>query len=56
MSSFSSKLKHVAVIDSGMKLTQEVKKVSQRVTLIYPGSLVPGLSQLEAFSYLADHL
>jgi hypothetical protein len=56
MLSFSKKLKHVAVIDSGMNFTQEVQKASQRFTLIYPGSLVPGLSQLEAFSYLADHL
>jgi hypothetical protein len=56
LNSFSSKTIFLGVKDSGNKLQKEIKKSSNRVTLIYPGSLVPGLSQLEAFQYLAENL
>lgn len=47
---------HVAIKDSGRDLTREIKKSPQGVTLVYPGSLVPGISQLEAFLYWAETL
>jgi hypothetical protein len=44
---------HVGISDPGMKDHKEIKKSSKGTTLIYPGSLVPGLSQLEAFLFWA---
>lgn len=47
---------HVGIVDSGRKLKQEIKKSSKITTLTYPGALIPGLSQLEAFLYWAKSL
>jgi hypothetical protein len=47
---------HVGLKDSGMEMTKEIKRSSQRMTLIYPGVLVPGYSQLEAFHYWVQNL
>ena len=43
---------HIALKDSGRNGERNVMKSSDRITLIYPGLLVPGLSQLEAFLFL----
>lgn len=44
---------HVGVKDSGMEYQMNLKRLStNKMTLIYPGALVPGLNQLEAFLYL----
>lgn len=45
---------HVGIKDPGRELRKEIKKSSRRMTLIYPGSLVPGVTQLEAFLYWAE--
>ncbi len=47
---------HLAVKDSGRDGEKKIKRSSAGMTLVYPGSLVPGLSQLEAFSFWADSL
>lgn len=47
---------HVAVKDSGRDGEKKIKRSSTGMTLIYPGSLVPGLSQLEAFNFWANSL
>lgn len=52
MSSLPKNTLHVGVSDPGMKEQREIKRSSLGTTLIYPGSLVPGLSQLEAFLFL----
>jgi hypothetical protein len=46
----------VAIADPGMKHRKEIKRSSQRMTVTYPGALVPGHSQLEAFLYWAENL
>jgi hypothetical protein len=48
--------KHVAIKDSGRENIRQIKKSPLGVTLIYPGALVPGLSQLEAFHFLFNEL
>lgn len=45
---------HVGLVDPGMKIEKEIKRSSKRMTLIYPGVLVPGYTQLEAFLYWAE--
>lgn len=45
---------HVGIKDSGREMKKEIKKSSRKMTLIYPGSLVPGVTQLEAFLYWAE--
>lgn len=47
---------HIGIKDSGAEKVKKIKRSSQEMTLIYPGSLVPGLTQLEAFLYLAQNL
>lgn len=48
---------HVGIIDSGRELKEENVKVTKTtMNLIYPGSLVPGISQLRAFVFWANHL
>lgn len=47
---------HVAIKDSGRSGEKEIKRSSQKMTLIYPGSLVPGLTQMEALLYWARSL
>lgn len=48
---------HVGIKDPGMEDLQEVKKLSDtKMTLIYPGSLVPGITQLEAILFWADRV
>jgi hypothetical protein len=44
---------HVGVVDSGRKSHQIIKKSPLGETLIYPGALVPGISQMEAFLFWA---
>lgn len=46
---------HVGIKDSGRDFVKEIKRSSGRMTLIYPGSLVPGMTQLEAFLYWAQN-
>ena len=45
---------HVGIKDPGREDKREIKRSSQRMTFIYPGSLVPGVTQLEAFLYWAE--
>lgn len=45
---------HVGLVDPGMNDEKKIKRSSNRMTLIYPGSLIPGFSQLEAFLYWAE--
>lgn len=47
---------HVGLFDPGMKIEKEIKRSSNRMTLIYPGVLVPGYTQLEAFLYWAGSI
>ncbi|WPU66328.1 hypothetical protein [Peredibacter starrii] len=47
---------HVGVKDPGRDNKREIKRSSQRMTFIYPGSLVPGVTQLEAFLYWAESI
>lgn len=47
---------HVIIEDPAMKNEKKIKRSSLRMTLIYPGSLVPGISQLEAFLFFANSL
>lgn len=56
MKELPSSTLHVGLKDSGMEMTKEIKRSSQRMTLIYPGVLVPGYSQLEAFHYWVQGL
>lgn len=56
MNTFSPKALHVGIQDSGREGKIEIKKSSQRMTFTYPGALVPGLSQLEAFAYWSSQL
>lgn len=47
---------HVGIVDSGRLMNKELKKIEKGVTLIYPGALVPGITQLEAFLFWAESL
>lgn len=48
---------HIGIIDSGKKMEKEFKKLnSKRINFTYPGSLIPGLSQQEAWLYLLNSL
>jgi hypothetical protein len=47
---------HIGIIDSGEKKTIKFIKKENKVDLTYPGALVPGLSQLEAWVYLQERL
>lgn len=54
INSFSPSTLHLAVKDSGRDGEKKIKRSPVGMTLVYPGSLVPGLSQLEAFNFWAD--
>lgn len=54
--SFPPPTLHLAVKDSGRDGEKRIKESAAGKTLIYPGSLVPGLSQLEAFSFWSNSL
>ncbi len=54
LKSFPPTTFHLAVKDSGRDGGKKIKRSSTGMTLIYPGSLVPGLSQLEAFNFWAN--
>jgi hypothetical protein len=56
MDTFSKDFIHLGIEDSGGKFIKEIKKSSTVMTLIYPGALVPGFSQLEAFLFWANSL
>lgn len=47
---------HIGIKDSGRNGAQKIKRSSAGMTLVYPGSLVPGITQLEAFLFLARSL
>jgi hypothetical protein len=46
----------VAVKDSGSELIYAFNKKERRMTFNYPGSLIPGVSQLEAWDFLFKHI
>ena len=54
MSELPKNTLHVGVKDSARDQKKEIKKSPRGMTFIYPGSLVPGLTQLEAFLYWAE--
>lgn len=54
MAELPSETLHVGLDDPAMKMVKEIKRSSNRMTLIYPGVLVPGYTQLEAFLYWAE--
>lgn len=54
MSEMPKNTMHVGVKDPGRENKHEIKRSPQRMTFIYPGSLVPGVTQLEAFLYWAE--
>lgn len=56
MGSTTGKTLMVGLNDPGRETTKEVKKSGNKINLFYPGSLVPGLTQLEAFAYLFEKL
>lgn len=56
MQGLPAKILHVGLKDSGREKNMELKRSSEKMTLIYPGSLVPGITQLEAFIYLFESL
>lgn len=46
---------HIGLVDSGRELKKEVKKLeTKKLNFTYPGSLIPGLSQQEAWLYLLN--
>ncbi len=46
---------HIGIMDSGRELKKEVMKLeAKKLNFTYPGSLIPGLSQLEAWLYLIN--
>jgi hypothetical protein len=47
---------HIAIKDTGRNGKREIKKSPMGMTLVYPGALIPGLSQLEACLYLFKSL
>ena len=52
MQDLEKKTLHVGIKDSGQKNLKVFNKNNNKILFEYPGSLVPGLSQLEAFLYL----
>ncbi len=52
----SDKTLLIGLNDPGREITKTVKKAGNKINLVYPGSLVPGLSQLEAFAYLFEKI
>lgn len=56
MKTFNTSTLHVGISDSGQNKNRELKKNGTKMNLIYPGSLVPGLTQLEAFSFWVNQM
>ncbi len=56
LKTFPQSTLHVAIKDSGRNGEQKIKRSPVGMTLVFPGSLVPGLTQLEAFLFLAKSL
>lgn len=57
LSQLSHQTWHVGVKDTGGNLVMKVeKKASRQVNLYYPGALVPGITQQEAWIYLLQNL
>ena len=56
MNNLPTQTLHVGIKDTGKEKTIQIKRSSLQMTLFYPGVLVPGLSQLEAFLYLAERI
>jgi hypothetical protein len=52
----SDKTLLIGLNDPGREMTKTVKKAGNKINLVYPGSLVPGLSQLEAFAFLFEKI
>lgn len=51
LKSFPASTLHVAVKDTGRNGEQKIKRSSAGMTLVYPGAVVPGFPQLEAFLF-----
>lgn len=49
-------MKYVGITDPSRENKKEVRVIGTRINFSFPGSLVPGLSQLEAFAYLFEKL
>lgn len=49
-------MKYVGISDPARENKKEVKVIGPSINFSYPGSLVPGLSQLEAFAYLFEKM
>lgn len=56
MSELPKDILKVAVKDSGNKMTKLAKKVNGGVNLVYPGVLIPGVTQLEAVDFWLSSL
>ena len=56
MQDLEKKTLHVGIKDPGQKNLKAFSKNNNNISFEYPGSLVPGLSQLEAFLYLFQKL
>jgi hypothetical protein len=54
MRSLPKKTLHIIVKDSGAEGSKDLKMVKGHWNLTYPGSLVPGLTQLEAWNYFEE--
>lgn len=46
----------VGLLDSGSRMEKSIIKDGTQYTLVYPGALVPGLTQLEAWNYLCQNM
>ncbi len=47
---------HVAIQDSGRDMKERFVQTSENISFVYPGSLIPGLSQLRAFLSLFEKI
>ena len=56
MRSLPEKSFHVGVVDSGKDKIVKMKRSSREMTFYYPGALIPGISQLRAFTYFFNEL
>lgn len=56
MNSLPKEALHIGIKDSGSTLKKELTKTKLGITLVYPGSLVPGFTQLQAIHYLLKNL
>ncbi len=56
MNEFSVSTLKIAIKDPGNKMTKEMKKVDGGVNLVYPGSLIPGVTQLETIEFWLESL